>query len=339
MPEKDLPAKLEQQNERVQALEEKVKSLEDREKDGQYLAELKKKLAVEKSKQQEIENIYSLSDVELAEIKTKAKELALVAYKTGEYDLYKSYELIATTNETGLVEVTEEYRESLGELIPAQYLELQEMDPKELEEKSKDEDKIDLKEEEEKEEQEETATKMQEDTGLELVSLVRIDDENFSRDVVGRETGYADQYMGITKDGSIVLLGLRPDNKFEVNPDFVGARTARTDEQPEECGNSSVDMVVPRKDGGTTNLGIDISYGQITLTNRNSNEAIETSNYKPSAADVEKAKLDEAKTERDKTDKELSDSREKEEAEKKAREEEEDEHGWPGERSIYPDDE
>ena len=340
MPEKDLPAKLEKQNERVQALEDKIKSLEDREKDGKYLAELKKKLAVEKGEQQEIENIYSLSDMELEEIKAKAKALALVAYKTGDYEIYKNYDLIAKTNETGLIEVTDEYRENLEGLIPAQYLELQEMDPKELEEKSKEEDKIDLKEEEEKEEQEETVTKMQEDTGLELVSLVRIDDENFSRDVVGRETGYADQYMGITKDGSIVLLGLRPDNKFEVNPDFVGARTARTNEQPEECGNSSVDMVVPRKDGTTTNLGIDISYGQITLTNRNTNEAIETSNYKPSAADVEKAKLEEEKSERDKTEKEISDSKEREEAEKNAKEEEEEEeHGWPGERTIYPDDE
>ena len=58
---------------------------------------------------------------------------------------------------------------------------------------------------------------MQEDTGLELVSLVRIEDENFSRDVIGRETGYAEQYMGMTKDGTICLVGLRPDNKFELN--------------------------------------------------------------------------------------------------------------------------
>ena len=85
MPEKDLPARLEKQNQRVQALEEKVKSLEDREKDGKYLAALKKKLAVEKSEKREIENIYSLSDMELAEIKAKAKALALVAYKTGDY--------------------------------------------------------------------------------------------------------------------------------------------------------------------------------------------------------------------------------------------------------------
>ena len=72
-------------------------------------------------------------------------------------------------------QVTDKYREALEGLIPAQYLELKEIEPKELEEKSKEEDKSDLKKEEEKEEQKETVSKMQEDTGLELVSLVRIE--------------------------------------------------------------------------------------------------------------------------------------------------------------------
>ena len=97
--------------------------------------------------------------------------------------IYKDYELVATTNEQGLLEVTDKYREELEGLIPAQYLELKEIEPKELEEKSKEEDKSDSKKEEEKEEQKETVSKMQEDTGLELVSLVRIEDENFSREV------------------------------------------------------------------------------------------------------------------------------------------------------------
>ena len=252
MAEKDLPERLQLQNERIQEIENKIKKLEDKEQDGKYLVSLKEKLVTEEKAKGDIENIYSLSAIEIAEIKAKAKQLALIAYRSGEYDLYKDYELVATTNEQGLLEVTDEYREELEGLIPAQYLELKEIEPEELEEKSKEEDKTDLKKEEEKEEQKETVNKMQEDTGLELVSLVRIEDENFSRDVVGRETGYAEQYMGITKDGTICLLGLRPDNKFELNPDFVGARTARTDEQPGECGKSSVDIVVTRKDGTTS---------------------------------------------------------------------------------------
>ena len=177
---------------------------------------------------------------------------------------------------------------------------------------------------------------MQEDTGLELVSLVRIEDEKFSRDVIGRETGYAEQYMGMTKDGTICLVGLRPDNKFELNPDFVGARTARTDEQPGECGKSSVDMVVPRKDGGTSALGIDINYGQISLTNRSTNEPIHTSNYQPSDVDVEKYKLEEEKGNKENLERKMEEERRREEQKKKEQQEkeEDDGHGWPEARKA-----
>lgn len=334
MAEKDLPERLQLQNERIQEIENKIKKLEDKEQDGKYLVSLKEKLVTEEKAKGDIENIYSLSAIEIAEIKAKAKQLALIAYRSGEYDLYKDYELVATTNEQGLLEVTDEYREELEGLIPAQYLELKEIEPEELEERSKEEDKTDLKKEEEKEEQKETVNKMQEDTGLELVSLVRIEDENFSRDVVGRETGYAEQYMGITKEGTICLLGLRPDNKFELNPDFVGARTARTDEQPGECGKSSVDMVVPRKDGTTSSLGIDINYGQISLTNRNTNEPIQTSNYRPSDAESEKYKLEEEKGNKESLERKMEEERKREEQRKKEKQEKEDDdvHGWPEER-------
>lgn len=339
MAEKDLPERLQLQNERIQEVEKQIKNLEDKEQDGKYLKALKSKLLSEQNGKSEIENIYSLSELEIEQIRTKAKELALVAYKTGNYDLYKNYELVATTNEQGLLEVTDEYREQLEGLIPAQYLELKEVDPKELEEKAKEQDKTDLKKEEEKEKQEETVDKMQEDTGLELVSLVKIEDENFSKEVIGRETGYADQYMGITRDGTICLVGLRPDNKFEVNPDFVGARTARTDEQPGECGKSSVDMVVPRKDGTTSSLGIDINYGQISLTNRSTNEPIQTSNYKPSDVDAKKYELEEEKEIKEELEKKTIEERKKEEQRKKEdqEKEEDDGHGWPGERTIYPE--
>lgn len=334
MAEKDLPERLQLQNERIQEIEDKIKKLEDKEQDGKYLVSLKEKLVTEEKAKGDIENIYSLSDIEITEIKAKAKQLALIAYKSGEYDLYKNYELVATTNEQGLLEVTDEYREKLEGLIPTQYLELKEIEPDKLEEKSREEDKTDLKKEQEKEEQKETVNKMQEDTGLELVSLVRIEDENFSRDVVGRETGYAEQYMGITKDGTICLLGLRPDNKFELNPDFVGARTARTDEQPGECGKSSVDMVVPRKDGSTSSLGIDINYGQISLTNRDTNEPIHTSNYKPSDVDAEKHKLEEEKGNKENLERKImEEERKREEQRKKEQEKEDDDgHGWPEER-------
>lgn len=332
MSEKDLAERLELQNERIQEIEKQIKKLEDKEKDGEYLKSLKDKLLSEQKTKGDIENIHSLSDIELEQIKTKAKELALIAYKSGEYDLYKNYELIATTNEQGLLEVTEDYHKELTERIPARFLDLKEIEPKKLEEKSKEQDKTDLKQEEEKEEQKEIVNKMQEDTGLELVSLVRIEDENFSRDVVGRETGYAEQYMGITKNGTICLVGLRPDNKFELNPDFVGARTARTDEQPGECGKSSVDMVVPRKDGTTSSLGIDINYGQISLTNRSTNEPIHTSNYQPSDVDAEKYKLEEEKGSKANIEKQIEAERKEQRKKEEQGKEDDDGHGWPEER-------
>lgn len=332
MEEKDLLERLELQNERIQEIEKQIKKLEDKEKDGEYLKSLKDKLLSKQKAKCDIENIHSLSDIELEQIKTKAKELALIAYKSGEYDLYKNYELIATTNEQGLLEVTEDYHKELTERIPARFLDLKEIEPKKLEEKSKEQDKTDLKQEEEKEEQKETVNKMQEDTGLELVSLVRIEDENFSRDVVGRETGYAEQYMGITKNGTICLVGLRPDNKFELNPDFVGARTARTDEQPGECGKSSVDMVVPRKDGTTSSLGIDINYGQISLTNRSTNEPIHTSNYQPSDVDAEKYKLEEEKGSKANIEKQIEAERKEQRKKEEQGKEDDDGHGWPEER-------
>lgn len=339
MSEKNLTERLQLQNERIKELEEKIKKLEDKENDGKYLMSLKNKIMEDPTNNKEIENIYSLSDLEVEQIKVKAKQLALVAYETGDYEIYKNYSLIAKENEQQLIEVTEEYKKELEEVIPSQYLNLENLDPKELEELSKGKEKTDLNKAEKEKEQEDTGNKMQEDTGLELVSLVKIEDENFSKEVVGRETGYADQYMGITKDGTICLLGLRPDNKFELNPDFYGARTARTDEQPGECGESSVDMVVPRKDGKTSGLGIDINFGNISLTNRNTNEPIETSNYKPSEVDIEKYRLEEEKVSKKELEKKIAiEERKKEEqarAEEEEEEEEEEENGWPGERRKY----
>ena len=98
-------------------------------------------------------------------------------------------------------------------------------------------------------------------------------------------------------------------------------------------------MVVPRKDGKTSSLGIDISYGQISLTNRDTNEPIQTSNYKPTEVDIEKYKLEEEKGAKEDIEKKIALEEKKKEAkikEEQAKvEEEEEEHGWPGERKRY----
>lgn len=346
MPEKSLDERIKEQKERQLALEKKIEKANQEKEDALYLKELKEKTEVENA--DNIENIYLLSEAELNEqIKIKAKQLALVAYKTGEYDLYKNYDLIATIDENGLVQLDEEYQKQLEEYLPETALEVSELDPEELKEQSKEDGKTNLKEVEEKEkeeeEKEETVDKLKEDTGLEILALVRIEDERFSEDIVGYQTGYSEQYVALTKDGTFHLIGEKADGSFEEHPDFLGASSARPGEQPEYdehgncCGNSTVDLVMRRSDGKES-LGIDMSYGSITLTNIDTNEPIATSNYTPTQSDIDEKQLSDAKGRQLLLEKEKAKQleEEKKKAEQEAQEqEEEEEHGWPGPRTIF----
>lgn len=345
MPEKSLDERIKEQKERQLALEKKIEKYKQEKEDALYLKEIKEKAEVENA--DNIENIYLLSKAELNEqIKIKAKQLALVAYKTGEYDLYRNKDLIATIDENGMVELEEEYSKELEKYLPPESLEMEKVDPEEMIEKSKEEGKTDLKKEEEKEkeeeEKEETVDKLKEDTGLEIISLVRIEDERFSDDVVGYQTGYSEQYVALTKDGTFHLVGEKSDGSFEEHPDFLGATSAHTSEQPEYdengncCGNSSVDMVMRRSDGTRSSLGIDMSFGEITLTNRDTNEPIETSNYTPTQSEIDERKLADAKGREALLRKEkVNEDKKKEELKRAEMEAEEDDgHGWPGERKA-----
>lgn len=345
MPEKSLDERIKEQKERQLALEKKIEKANQEKEDALYLKEIKEKAEVENA--DNIENIYLLSKAELNEqIKIKAKQLALVAYKTGEYDLYRNKDLIATIDENGMVELEEEYSKELEKYLPPESLEMEKVDPEEMIEKSKEEGKTDLKKEEEKEkeeeEKEETVDKLKEDTGLEIISLVRIEDERFSDDVVGYQTGYSEQYVALTKDGTFHLVGEKSDGSFEEHPDFLGATSAHTSEQPEYdengncCGNSSVDMVMRRADGTRSSLGIDMSYGEITLTNRDTNEPIETSNYTPTQSEIDERKLADAKGREALLRKEKANEDKKKEELKRAEQEaeEDDGHGWPEERKA-----
>lgn len=345
MPEKSLDERIKEQKERQLALEKKIEKANQEKEDALYLKEIKEKAEVENAGN--IENIYLLSEAELNEqIKIKAKQLALVAYKTGEYDLYRNKDLIATIDENGMVELEEEYSKELEKYLPPESLEMEKVDPEEMIEKSKEEGKTDLKEVEEKdkeeEEKEETVDKLKEDTGLEIISLVRIEDERFSEDIVGYQTGYSEQYVALTKDGTFHLVGEKSDGSFEEHPDFLGATSAHTSEQPEYdengncCGNSSVDMVMRRSDGTRSSLGIDMSYGEITLTNRDTNEPIETSNYTPTQSEIDERKLADAKGREALLRKEkVNEDKKKEELKRAEMEAEEDDgHGWPEERKA-----
>ena len=346
MPEKSIDERIKEQKERQLALEKKIEKANQEKEEALYLKEIKEKTEVENA--DNLENIYLLSEAELNEqIKIKAKQLALVAYKIGEYDFYKNYDLIATIDENGLVQLDEEYQKQLEEYLPETALEVSELDPEELKEQSKEDGKTNLKEVEEKEkeeeEKEETVDKLKEDTGLEILALVRIEDERFSEDIVGYQTGYSEQYVALTKDGTFHLIGEKADGSFEEHPDFLGASSARPGEQPEYdehgncCGNSTVDLVMRRSDGKES-LGIDMSFGSITLTNIDTNEPIATSNYTPTQSDIDEKQLADAKgrqllLEKEKA-KQLEEEKKKSEQEAQE-EEEEEEHGWPGPRTIF----
>lgn len=341
MPDKKLDEKMKDQKQRILALEEKKEKEEVKKQDSNYLKKIKAGLGLEKK--ENLDNIYLIPELELSkEIKIRAKQMALVAYKTGQYDLYKNDALIAKLDETGMIEFEEEYLKSLEEHLPMlKDMDLKEIDVEHLKEISKEEGKEDLKEVEEKEKEEkskEEATEaIKEDTGLDIVSMVRIEDENFSKEIIGHETGYQDQFVALTRDGTYHLIGLNSSGKFEKNTDFLGASTAQAHEQPEYnqdgecCGKSDVDLVMRRSDGTRSNLGIDMSFGEITLVNRSTNEPIQTSNYTPTQSEIDQKKLDDAKGRY----KNLEEEKAKEEQKKKEEEEkakEEEESGWPEER-------
>lgn len=354
MPEKSLDERIKEQKERQLALEKKIEKANQEKEDALYLKEIKEKTEVENA--DNLENIYLLSEAKLNElmlIKIKAKKVALVAYQTGKYDLYKDYSLVATIDEEGLVELDDEYKvmENIPDYMKGSALEISELDPEELKEQSKEDGKTDLKEVEEKEkeeeEKEETVDKLKEDTGLEILSLVRIEDERFSEDIVGYQTGYSEQYVALTKDGTFHLIGEKADGTFEEHPDFLGASSARPGEQPEYdehgncCGNSTVDLVMRRSDGKES-LGIDMSFGSITLTNIDTNEPIATSNYTPTQSEIDERQLADAKgrqllLEKEKEEEEKKKAKKREEEKKKdegAQGDDEEDHGWPGERKA-----
>ena len=93
-----------------------------------------------------------------------------------------------------------------------------------------------------------------------------------------------------------------------------------------------------RRSDGKESLGIDMSYGSITLTNIDTNEPIATSNYTPTQSDIDEKQLSDAKGRQLLLEKEKAKQleEEKKKAEQEAQEqEEEEEHGWPGPRTIF----
>lgn len=278
-------------------------------------AEIKEKeekelLDIVKAKEIPLNKNVGIQESYLAELQDKEGNLS--------YELYDKTKYLGASNEQGLIILEDQYitemnqsLERYEDLFHDQYLIEQEQGlvPEEIKEqgmytKSELENvpeiakECDEKEQQkqEKEENENAIQKMEDDLGMHIVSLVRIEDENFSEDVIGRQTGYKEQYVALTDSGTFHLIGEDQNGKYELNPDFIGATTATANEQPEYnengecCGESYTDMVMRRSDGTTSNLALDLNYGEINLYNRDTNEEIITATTRPSKEEIEEAK-------------------------------------------------
>lgn len=295
----------------------------------------------------EIDNIYSINDpVKFGNVTIQAQNLAMVAYKTGEYELYKDLELVAKTdpkqvqmlqkyqalqkggekenenkdlilaqmkeqglsnidlkNPQALMTMDPNYLAKLQAKLPPAMIDGEEvalatLNPKELELAAKQEGNLDLAEmKDQKDYEENTEKKMEENLGLDIRSSLKIVDNSFTDEIIGHQTGYSNQYIVMTTDGVFHLVGEYADGSIEENPEFLPAKPATTDEQPEYNekgeidGDSEVRYIMRRKDGKPSKLALDYDmYGRVTVMNRSNPEdptPIKTTAYKPTEEDYE----------------------------------------------------
>jgi len=152
----------------------------------------------------------------------------------------------------------------------------------ETDDKEKDSDEI--KQENKKEDNNEKAEnidKMEEDLGCDITSLRRIDDENFSEQSLGHQTGHKNKYLAYsTSRNTFILIGenggmSEGGKQFEEIEDLCGAQggvaASKTVKQYDENGNEfevdSPAFVMKRKDGTDGMLAIDMEHGSICLSN------------------------------------------------------------------------
>ena len=297
----------------------------------QRMKEIEKVVLAKQKEEEKILEIRKLKEVAIS--KTRGlQNVYLAQMQNGDniyFDLYDtSGEKIGTTNSDGMLELDEEYLEEIERQMQEKGIdpvveERLPLDPNQLvknAEERKDpslsqlEQDEDVKKryEQEQEEQENTATinKMEEDLGVHIVALTKIEDENFSENVIGHQIG-ADSYVALTDTNEFILVEDR--GTFKKNEAFTSATRATPDEQKEydENGNlvnnPDIDYVLRRKDGTTSGLAIDMQYGAICLYDRSDpekSEEITTSTCKPTKAEVENEKTEKVEIEKKEESKE-----------------------------------
>lgn len=265
----------------------------------QKMKELEQEIDSKKEEQQSIKDIIKIDNVELNPM-LKLNEAYLVELENERnelsYQLYSEYGMIGISNEEGLIELDPNYiaemNEKFGE-YGAQYLipvENQIMDPTILQEQSLELYKMSELEQDnpeqenkgmQKDDSNETMSKMEADLGCDITSCVQIQDEDFSQEVLGHQTGHEEKYIGYSKSrNTFILVGKNGDNYEEIQ-DICGAQGGGEASKKTYCeydeNGKAIDVDAPsfvmtRNDGKAGALALDMHYGEICVSNLTPND-------------------------------------------------------------------
>ena len=239
--------------------------------------------------------MFKLNEAYLVKLENENKELS--------YMLYTESGLIGVSNKEGLIEIDKKYIEDKNKELeaygPEYLIQANTLNPELLEEQSKNpikmseleerlgkDGKIDKEEQinndevqeqqEEKSEDDEKNTdisKMEDDISCDITSCYKIQDADFSKDVLGYQTGHENKYIAYSKSRNTFILIGESNGKFEEIQDICGAQgghasskqRAEYDENGNEIEVDEPSFVMMRRDGEGAALAIDMKYGGICL--------------------------------------------------------------------------
>lgn len=266
----------------------------------QKMRDLQKELENVKEQEKAIKDIIKVDNIQLSPM-LKLNEAYLVEIenrkKEIEYQLYTENGLIGLSNEQGLIELDPKYIAEIDEkfgqygrqyLIP---IENRTLDPMVLQQQSLEpyrQSELENSKGQEKEEDKEKSklqntdmTKMEEDLGCDISSCVRIEDDDFSQEVLGHQTGHKEKYIAYSKTrNTFILVGQNGDSYEEIQ-DICGAQGGREaatktyreyDENGRAIDVEAPSFVMNRNDGTQGALAIDMHYGAICVSSLTPNE-------------------------------------------------------------------
>lgn len=234
-----------------------------------------------------INDLVNLENVYLVELESEEEKL--------EYELYNLERRIGKSNEYGMIDLDEDYIEQINEKIDKATLkreyhipENHEINPQDLnvdkeyeqkEEKHKkhEEPKLenqDKQEELKKQEAKKTVDKMEEDLGCDVTSCMKIKDENFSKNVLGHQTGTQNKYLAYCHSRNTFIIVEEAKGKYYEISDLCAAQggqaTKKVTREYDEKGNliegETPTMIMQRRDGKPGAVAIDIKYGEICIS-------------------------------------------------------------------------